>query len=290
MNIVVTSGKGGTGKTTFAVNFAYFLAESGLNTHYFDCDIEEPNGHIFLIPEINNKEKTSVMIPEVIEEKCIHCSECSSKCQFNAILSIKSDLLVFPELCHSCGLCIEICPENALKEGKREIGEIEEGKSFHNLKFSHGILNVGEVRANPVIEHVLSKIDKKNPLNIIDSPPGTSCPVVETISHGDAVIIVTEPTPFGLHDLKAVVEIAKGMNIPSGIIINKAGKEYEPLNDYIEYEELPVLGKIPEDRKIASTYSSGRLILKSIPSYRGKFIQIVKNLEKLLKVIIWEGK
>jgi MinD superfamily P-loop ATPase len=281
MNIAMASGKGGTGKTTVAVNFAWLLASAGQRVQYLDCDVEEPNGHIFLKPSITESAPSKVMVPVVDQEKCTSCGECGLKCQFHAIVNLPGDTLIFPGLCHSCGLCSAVCPTGAITEGDREIGIIEKGKGTKDMDFIHGILNVGEAMAVPLIKKVKNG-QKDSYVHIIDAPPGTSCPVVATLNGSDAVIMVTEPTPFGLHDLKIAIDVARLLNIPTGVVINRDQGSYPPLSDYLEAAGVPVLAVIPEDADIARHYSQGSIILESLPHYIDVYETLAANFEKFL--------
>lgn len=281
MTIAMASGKGGTGKTTVAVNFAWFLAYAGQKVQYLDCDVEEPNGHIFLKPLMTVSAASKVMVPVVDQGKCTSCGECGAKCQFHAIVNLPGDTLIFPGLCHSCGLCSAVCPTGAITEGTRDVGVIEKGKGVREIEFVHGILNVGEAMAVPLIKKV--KTERKDQcIHIIDAPPGTSCPVVATLNASDAVIMVTEPTPFGLHDLKIAIDVARMLDIPTGVVINRDQGGYPPLSDYLEANNIPVLAVIPEDAEIARHYSRGSMILESLPGYIDTYLSLAANLEKLL--------
>jgi MinD superfamily P-loop ATPase len=219
MTITMASGKGGTGKTTVAVNLAWFLQYAGQKVQYLDCDVEEPNGHIFLKPSMISTAASKVMVPVVDQGKCTSCGECGAKCQFHAIVNLPGDTLIFPGLCHGCGLCSAVCPTGAISEGTRDIGIIEKGKGVRDIEFVHGILNVGEAMSVPLIKKV--KMEQKDQfIHIVDAPPGTSCPVVAALNGSDAVIMVTEPTPFGLHDLRIAVAVAGLLDIPTGVVIN----------------------------------------------------------------------
>ena len=280
MNIAFASGKGGTGKTTIAVNLAYFLACSKQQVQYLDCDVEEPNGHIFLKPKIDTSTPAKVMVPVIDQDKCTSCGECSAHCQFNALVTLPKNVLLFPELCHGCGLCVHICPEKAIRDGDREIGLIEKGKAIQDIDFIHGILNVGEPMAGPLIQEVKHHY-KEHYVRIIDAPPGTSCPVVKTISDADVVVMVTEPTPFGLHDLKIAVSVAKNLEKPIGIVINRQNGEFPPLETYLLKNDLPVIMVLPEDREIARHYSMGDILLQALPLYIDRFMELAVNIGRL---------
>jgi len=270
--ITVASGKGGTGKTTVAANLAYFLSDRR-RVQYLDCDVEEPDGHIFIKPDLTKHESATVLIPEIIEDKCIGCGKCSKHCQYGALATVKGKTLVFPELCHSCGLCKEICPAGAIKEVPREIGLIESGFGENGIEFIRGLLNIGESTVTPLIAMVLER-SNKNAIQVIDAPPGAACPTIKCIRNSDVVILVTEPTPFGLHDLKAAASIALKFDKPLGIVINRAGREFSELDEYLRETNIPVITSIQNDLDIAMNYSRGNLILKSLPAYRQNFIRI----------------
>ncbi len=281
INIAFASGKGGTGKTTIAVNLAYFLARSRQKVQYLDCDVEEPNGHIFLKPAIERSAPAKVLVPVIEQDKCTHCGECSAHCQFNALVTIPNSVLLFPELCHGCGLCIYICPERAIRDGDREIGVIEKGTASEDIDFIHGILNVGEPMAGPLIQEV-KRHYKEQHIRIIDAPPGTSCPVVKTISDADVVVMVTEPTPFGLHDLKIAVSVAKNLGKTIGIVVNRQNGEFSPLDKYLSKNDLPVIMALPEDREIAHHYSMGSILLRVLPAYAERFMELSLNIGRLM--------
>ncbi|HPP07037.1 MAG TPA: ATP-binding protein, partial [Syntrophorhabdaceae bacterium] len=242
LKIAIASGKGGTGKTTVATNLAYFLSTYKQKIQYLDCDVEEPNGHLFLKPRMEEKMAVKVMVPYVDNKKCTSCGECSTHCQFNALVVLPNNVLIFPELCHSCGLCVKICPEGAILESEREVGYVEHGTTTTGIDFVHGVLNIGEPMAGPIIQQVKG-FYKADCIKIIDAPPGTSCPVVKTIIDVDFVIMVTEPTPFGLHDLKIAVSVAKNLNKLIGVVINRdrEKEDFKPLMEFLDKNEIPIL-------------------------------------------------
>ena len=219
MKIAVASGKGGTGKTTVATNLAYVASRNGQSVAYLDCDVEEPNGHIFLKPVITNSKPVGNLIPRVDAEKCTHCGKCGEICRFSAIVCLGEKVLVFPELCHACGGCMLVCPVEAITEVPREMGKLETGNAGP-IRFVRGLLNIGEAMSLPVIKEVRAAVPKAE-LVIVDAPPGTSCPVIESVRGCDFVLLVTEPTPFGLNDLKLAVEMVRALGLPFGIVINK---------------------------------------------------------------------
>jgi MinD superfamily P-loop ATPase len=280
VKIVFASGKGGTGKTTVAVNLAYSLASSDQKVQYLDCDVEEPNGHIFLKPQITSKEPVKVMVPVIDEDKCTFCGECGAHCEFKAIVNLPSVTMIFPELCHSCGLCLIVCSARAIREEEREVGYTEEGKALQGIEFIHGVLNVGEPMATPVIKAVKNNY-KKGYIQVIDAPPGTSCPVVKTMADADFVVLVTEPTPFGLHDLKIAVSVARNMDKPVGVVVNRERGDFMPLKDYLSKENIPLLMSLPEDRRIAESYSRGEIIIKELPDYLDNFMDLAVNIGRL---------
>jgi MinD superfamily P-loop ATPase len=264
MIITVASGKGGTGKTLVSTNLAAALVLSGNeNVTYMDCDVEEPNGHIFLKPRLTKVEAVNIAVPTCNKERCDYCGKCAEVCQFNAILVAKNLFLVFEEMCHGCGSCILACPNKALTEKSRKIGVVESGVSMlgdnKQLNFFHGKLNIGEPMAPPVIKALKKHINKED-IVILDAPPGTSCPVVESITNSDFVVLVTEPTPFGLHDLKLAVDVVRKLKVPLGVVLNKSGIGNAEVNNFCNQENIPILLSIPHDKSIAHTYSKGELL------------------------------
>jgi MinD superfamily P-loop ATPase len=275
--VAVASGKGGTGKTTVAVNLAQVVSESGRKVQYLDCDVEEPNGHIFLRPEITAKRQVTVNVPQVDQEKCTDCGQCGEICRYGAILCIKEKVLIFEQLCHSCGGCVRVCPEGAITGKSLEIGEIECGKAGR-IDFVSGKLNIGNVRTPALIREVKKHI-RQDWLAILDVPPGTSCPVVEAVKDADFVLLVTEPTPFGLHDLKLAVELVRKLSLPFAVAINRDGIGNRDVDKYCRAQKIDIAFRLPDDRRIAEAYSSGRMIVQELPQYRNCFLGLAEVLK-----------
>ena len=264
--IAVASGKGGTGKTTVAVALALSAPRP---VALLDCDVEEPNCHIFLKPHIRRRESVGIPVPVVDEAKCTACGECGRICQYSAIVSLKTRPLVFPELCHGCGGCAKVCPTGAIREVEQEIGVVEVGAQ-DGVAFAQGRLNVGHPMSPPLIRAV-----KRHALGdgttIIDCPPGTSCPVIAAVRRSDFVLLVTEPTPFGLHDLRLAVETVRELDLPFGVIINRADAGDDRVDRFCAAEGIPILLRIPDDRCIAEAYSRGESVLAARPGLRSTF-------------------
>ncbi len=278
MIIGVASGKGGTGKTTIATNLALSL---GTGVTLLDCDVEEPNAHLFLYPEIRKTEKVTAWIPAIREELCSACRKCAEICRFRALTVVGKKVLVFPELCHSCGGCLEVCPEGAVGNGERMLGVIESG-TCGDLGFVHGRLRVGEAMSPPLIRRVRAEKNGAATV-IIDAPPGTSCPVITAIKGADFVLLVTEPTPFGLHDLVLAVQAVHILGIPCGIVINRSDIGDGRVREYAVREGLPILMEIPFDRKIAEAYSRGRPMVKALPQWSERFRMLYRDIQVLLQ-------
>ena len=283
MKISIASGKGGTGKTTVAVNLALSLK----NIQFLDCDVEEPNAHLFLKPTIQEKKPAFIPIPVVDEGKCNYCGRCAEVCTYNAIAVLplsnnkKGGILIFDHLCHGCGACSYLCPQKAIREVNREIGTIEIGNSG-SIQFIHGKLNIGEALSPPLIKQVKEYINPTKTV-IIDVPPGTSCPVVASVRGSDYCILVTEPTPFGLNDLILAVEVLRKLNIPFGVIINRADLGDEKTDSYCLKENIPILMRIPFKKEIASAYSKGISMVEAFPEYKKEFKELFRSIEDKIK-------
>ncbi len=278
MIISIASGKGGTGKTTVATNLALSIDQ---DVQLLDCDVEEPNAHLFLNPIIEKNEPVLAPVPQIDLEKCTFCKKCMDICRYGAIAVLKKDVLTFDNLCHSCGGCFEVCPEDAIIEKKRSLGEIEHGKAG-KISFIHGRLDIGQVMVPPIIKKVRSYSDPDS-VTIIDAPPGTSCPVIAAMSKADFILLVTEPTPFGLHDLKLAVETVKILGISHGLVINRAGLGNDDVKSYAQKEGIPILMEIPFDKKIAQIYSKGEMIVDRLPEYKEKFQILFGKIRQLVE-------
>lgn len=285
MIITVASGKGGTGKTTVAVNLALSLMEApdeweGRKLVFADCDVEEPNAALFLNPRFNRQEAVSIMMPEIDEALCTRCGRCAEVCQYNAIAVVKKDVLVFKELCHGCGSCTLQCPEGAISEVPHVIGQVERGR-VDSMQFVHGLMDIGVPLAPPIIRKVKAwAIDEEaEQLVILDAPPGTACPVVEALHGSDYGLMVTEPTPFGLHDLRVAVQVARDeLGIPVGVVINRDGVGDTGVEDYCEENDIPILMRIPLERRIAEAYSDGEPMVSAFPEYHGRFLALYDRI------------
>lgn len=276
MIIAVASGKGGTGKTTIATNLASAI---GNGVKLIDCDVEEPNSHLFLKPVMEEMEGVHIMVPQVNLEKCNFCGECARICRFSAIVVIRKNVLPFHELCHGCGGCKKACPEGAIEEVPKTIGFIERGRA-ENVKFVHGRLNVGEAMSPPLIKATKKGLSRDD-LVIIDCPPGTSCPVIACVKGSDFCVLVTEPTPFGLNDLELAVEVVRKLGIAMGVVVNRSDIGDDSAKMYCKKEDIPILLEIPEDRRIAEAYSRGDMIIQVLPEYRKGFQELYDKIVAL---------
>lgn len=271
MEIAVLSGKGGTGKTTVATNLAKIMGWS-----YVDCDVEEPNGFIFLNPKIHDTKDVMIPVPKIDQEKCMLCKKCIEICQFHALANVKEQILFFDKLCHGCGACTLICPTGAIEEEGRLIGKIDIGNDDH-ISCMRGILNIGEPMAGPIISKLKSLVGEET--TILDCSPGSSCNVVKAISGVNYALLVTEPTSFGLHDLKIAVELARKMKIPFGVIINRAEQKESLVDEYCQREGITIVGRIPFDRRAAVLYSKGKLLIED-KGYEKGFQEIGERLKE----------
>jgi MinD superfamily P-loop ATPase len=276
MIVSVASGKGGTGKTSVAVNMALSVE----NVQLLDCDVEEPNAHLLLHPNLCKMEAVYSLIPLVNEKLCDYCGDCSKFCQYNALFTSSEKVLVFPELCHSCGGCALVCPKKAINYEKHRIGALKFG-SAGDLKLVYGELEIGKPMAVPVIKAVKKQIEEGKNV-ILDSPPGTSCPFIETVRGSDFCVLVTEPTPFGLHDLKITVQVLRNMIIPFGVVINRAGVGDKKVYEYCKEENIPILLEIPYQRKIAELYSRGVPFSLEMPEWKARFQTLFGEIRKFV--------
>ncbi|HEX9916051.1 MAG TPA: ATP-binding protein [Candidatus Bathyarchaeia archaeon] len=276
MKIVVASGKGGTGKTSIAVNLALSVGAKQV----MDCDVEEPNVHIFLKPENPRRKPVELLVPEIDEEKCTHCRRCAEFCQYNALFVVGETAMVFPELCHSCGGCKLVCPEGAITEKPRQIGTITVAES-RGMGLVYGELNVGEALTVPVISAVKEQAEDDG-LVILDAAPGAACPLVETVHGADFCLMVTEPTPFGLHDLQVATEVVRQLGVPLGVAVNFAGIGDRGVYRFCEREGMPVIMEIPYDRRIAELYSRGIPFTAEMTEWRGRFRELLETVEAMI--------
>lgn len=281
MKIAVLSGKGGTGKTLVSTNLSNVLSEKYV-TQLLDCDVEEPNSHIFFNVEYDTEKTVEMLLPVVDNTSCIRCGECAKACQFGAISSFKTGTIVFESLCHGCGLCAMVCPVNAISEKPKPMGKIQYGKIDDNFYFGMGLLNIGEPSGVKVIRELKSGM-KNAEVTILDSPPGASCPVVETLRKMDYAILVTESTPFGLHDLKVALRVVEDMKIPCGVVINRYDPFFKETEEYLKFKHIPVLMKIPFDREIAVHYSKGELFTEFMPKYKKEFEFMFEKIKEAVK-------
>lgn len=279
MIISVPSGKGGTGKTTVSVNLALAVG----NIQYVDCDVEDPDGEAFLHPEISNVAPINVYVPKLIPHKCNYCGKCSDYCSYNAIIVLLDQWLLTPQLCKNCGGCYLTCPNGAIIPESRKIGSLYIGTVENKIKYFAGELNTGEAMATPIIKRVKKEIIKNSDA-IIDCPPGTSCSMINSIEDTDFCLFVTEPTSFGLHDLKTAVEVANTLKIKSGVVINKSGlNDSKIIRDFCSQKNIPILLEIPYDKDIAVAYSTGIPIIKIANKWQDIFSDLFERIKKICK-------
>jgi len=278
LQIAVASGKGGTGKTTIATSLALSLAAKH-QVAYLDCDVEAPNGHLFLHPEFNTCAEAMIRIPGIDKNRCTLCGKCVEVCQFHALAKVGKTIMVFPQLCHGCGSCTWNCPEHAIEEIPNPIGVLESGKTARGFHFAQGTLTISEPMATPIIRQ-LKRMDKphQTEISILDAPPGASCSVVETLRRSDFALLVTEPTPFGLHDLGQMQGIVEEMRIPAGVIINRENGDYLPLLEYCAKHHLPVMLRVPFERHIAEGVARGQTLVEIYPEYRQCFLDLFDRI------------
>lgn len=276
MILAVASGKGGTGKTTLAVNLAAVMPEPAA---YVDCDVEEPNGHIFLKPDIEESTTVGIPTPCVDAAKCTGCGRCAEVCRYNALACVRGKVLVFSELCHGCGGCALACPEGAITETDRPVGVVETGRAG-GVGFVQGRLNVGAAMSPPVIRAAKSAAPAGKTV-IIDAPPGTSCPVIAALNGSDYVVLVTEPTPFGLHDLELAVETVRELGMPFGVVVNRCDVGDARVTEYCRRERIPILMEIPDDRRVAEAYSRGEMAVDVVPELRERFGRLARRISEM---------
>ena len=276
MILAVASGKGGTGKTTVSVNLSSVY---GAPVQLVDCDVEEPNCHLFLRGAVSERQTVGIPVPQVDESLCDGCGQCGKFCEYHAIVSFGSAPLVFPEMCHGCGGCAKICPKSAISEAEKRIGIVETSRS-EKITLIQGLLDIGVAMAPPLIRAVKKRL-RSGVTAILDAPPGTSCPVIATLRGTDLVVLVTEPTPFGLHDLKLAVDMVRELRIPFGVVVNRMGVGDDRVHVFCGKEGIPILLEIPDDRRIAETCSQGELIVAALPEYRSLFATLLCNIKEL---------
>ena len=277
VQIAVASGKGGTGKTTVSTNLAFALQKTGREVTYLDCDVEAPNGHIFLKPDIGSTEPVGLPVPVVDEEACTSCGNCSEICQYGAIIQMGSRVITFPDLCHGCGGCALVCPEHAITEEARPIGVVEQGEAG-GIRFLHGRLNVGCPLSPPLIRATKARLPDRGVL-ILDAPPGTSCPAVQAVKDSDYVVLVAEPTPFGLNDLGLTVDMVRALGLDLGVVINRSNGNGD-VRRYCEGEGIEVLMEIDDDRRVAESYSRGELACEAVPGYQAAFTELAEKVRE----------
>ena len=286
MRIVVASGKGGTGKTTVATSLAQVAVER-YQVRFLDCDVEAPNAALFLHPALNTHREVGIRVPRVDAQSCTSCGKCAEVCQFNAIAVVGKQTLVFDDLCHGCGSCTWMCPEGAISEQLSVTGVIDAGRTADDIAFAQGVMQVGQTMGVPILRElkqwgsaaVPAADDRpRRAIEIRDAPPGASCPVVETLRGADFALLVTEPTPFGLHDLKQVAAIARELRIPAAVVVNRDGIGDDAVGAYCAERELPILLRIPMQRPIAEGIARGQTLLEAAPAYRAKFNDLLEGI------------
>jgi len=295
MIIAIASGKGGTGKTTVATSLALSIAADesagGRNPLFLDCDVEEPNAALFLKPTLDRREEVGIPIPQVDFDKCTYCGRCAEVCVWHAIAVVGQKVLIFPELCHGCGSCTLNCPEGAISEMLNVMGTLESG-SAGQIDFAQGTMDVGQAMSVPIISQLKKQQvpASDNRVVILDAQPGTSCPVVETMRGVDFVLMVTEPTPFGLHDLRLAVQVARDeLGLLVGVVVNRDGIGDVGVDEYCAAEGIPILMRIPLDRRIAEATSDGGALVEAMPEYRGAFQNLYGQIARLVEGRVGSG-
>lgn len=275
MIISVASGKGGTGKTLVSTNLAAALQS---DISFLDCDVEEPNAHLFLKPDYRSCQDVFTCVPAVSQQDCTLCGKCADICRYSAVTLVGGSILIFPELCHGCGGCLEVCPTSCISEGERKLGHIDSGMS-NGISFHRGVLRIGEAMSPPLINK-LRAVGESGPTIIIDAPPGTSCPVIAAMKGANFIVLVTEPTPFGLHDLILAHQTVKQLGIPCGLVINRAGLGDDSVHHYAIKHNLPILLEIPFSREIAELYSRGQLLVEKKNEWKRMFTKLFTDIEE----------
>ena len=283
MKIAIASGKGGTGKTTVSVNLAALLRDMGREVTLVDCDVEEPNSHFFLSTAWENEKTEYVPVPKIDDARCLgeSCQKCSQACKFKAMIWMVNSIMVFPELCHSCGLCNLVCPADAISDTVREVGTLRYGRG-KGIDFYGGLLRIGEAMAPPLISKVKEDASCTD-IQLLDCPPGTSCPVIESLQGADFVILVTEPTPFGLNDLRLAVGLMRKLHYPFGVVINRAGMGDDCVETYLKEESIPLIASIPHTKEAATAYSKGKLLVEEFPEFRDQYQKMWGRVAELMQ-------
>lgn len=281
MIISVASGKGGTGKTTVATSLAISLGDRPVT--FLDCDVEAPNAHLLLRPSLSRSQVVEMLIPEVDEARCDTCGRCAEVCQYHAIVVLGGKTLIFPQLCHGCGSCAWNCPNEAISEVPRRLGVLQSGRAPGGVRFAHGTLDIGEPMAVPVIRRLKKWLPpREGELVIRDAPPGTACPVVETMRGADFVLLVTEPTPFGLHDLRAAAQVVRELDLPAGVVLNRVGVGDQGVEGFCSEKGIPILMRIPIERRIAEAIAKGQTLASAFPEYGPRFSRLLDGIESEL--------
>jgi MinD superfamily P-loop ATPase len=280
--LAVAAGKGGTGKTLIATALAQALAQTDQPVQLLDCDVEEPNAHLLLHPVLQNAEAVEILVPEVNLQRCRRCGRCAEACHAGAIAVIRQAVVTFPELCSGCGACSFVCPFAAITEVPRRVGSVYQGRTEEGIEFVAGELEVGNMKATPITRAVKRRI-RTDHISLLDAPPGTACPMQETVEESDYCLLVTEPTPFGLSDLQGAVETCHSLGVPCGVIINRHGSGFDGVEQYCKRAQIPVLLQIPQDREIAAAYSEGRTLLDARPQWGPRLVELYQSVVQMMK-------